>query len=119
MGCSAGVLVVRVEIQGILMPPRLSCHPVHAEAPMDVGTIVVLVAVNAYFGYQGIRAWKEARRFGSLMKAGLAAGAAAIAIGQVAWVLHDKTYATWAIVVACLCPVLVIAAIWPHLGRPR
>ncbi len=86
---------------------------------MDVGTIVVLVAVNAYFGYHGIRAWKEAQRFGPLMRAGLAAGGAAIAIGQVAWVLHDKTYATWAIVVGCLCPVLVIAEIWRSVGRPR
>ena len=84
---------------------------------MDVGTIVVLVAVNAWFGYIGIRSWKEARRFGPLMMAGVAAGLIAVVLGQVAFVLHDKSYAVYAGLVAILFPVLVLVAIWRRVGR--
>jgi hypothetical protein len=86
---------------------------------MNAWTIGVLVAVNAWFGYIGIRSWKEARRFGPLMMAGVAAGLVAVALGQVAFVLHDKSYAIYAGVVAILFPVLVLAAIRHRLGRPR
>ena len=86
---------------------------------MDVGTIGVLVAVNAYFGYVGVRALKEAQRFGPLMTAAIAAGLVAIAIGQVAFVLHDKSYVTYALAVGGLCPLPVLAAIWRASKRPR
>ncbi len=58
---------------------------------MNHFTIGVLVAVNAFLGYSGIRALIQARRFGPLMMAGVAAGLAAAALGQVAVVLHDES----------------------------
>jgi hypothetical protein len=86
---------------------------------MDAWKIGVLVAVNAYFGYIGIRSWKEARRFGPIMMAGVAAGLVAVALGEVAFVLHDKSYAIYAAGMAILFPVLVLVAIRHRLGRPR
>jgi|HubBroStandDraft_1064217.scaffolds.fasta_scaffold81180_2 hypothetical protein len=82
---------------------------------MNAWTIGVLVAVNAWFGYVGIRSFKEARRFGPLMMAGVAAGLAAVALGQVAFVLHDRSYAIYAAGLGLLFPILVVTAIRRHM----
>jgi hypothetical protein len=86
---------------------------------MNPLTIGVLVAVNAWFGYIGFRSWREARRFGPVMMAGVAAGLVAVVLGQVAFVLHDASYAVYAGLVGLLFPILVLAAVRRRLGRPR
>ena len=107
------------EFQGILMPRRLSCHPVRVEAPVDALTFGLLVAFDGYIALRLVQGWKGIRAFGPLMLAGVAASLAAVALGQVGIVRRDPSYQIYMALAASLSALLVIAAIWRGYKRPR
>jgi hypothetical protein len=113
------LLQIGAEFQEILMPPRLSCHPVRVEAPMDAWTIGLLVAFDGYVAFRLVQGWKGIQAFGPLMVAGVAASLAAVALGQVGIVGGDQSYQTYMVLAASLSAMLVIAAIWRGYKPPR
>jgi hypothetical protein len=113
------LLLVGAEFQGILMPLRLSCHPVRVEAPMDAWTIGLLVAFDGYIALRLVQGWKGIREFGPLMVAGVAASLVAVALGQVGIVGRDQSYQSYMALAAGVSALLVIAAIWRGYRPPR
>jgi hypothetical protein len=107
------------DFQGILMPPRLSCHPVRVEAPMDAWTVGLLVAFDSYIAFRLVQGWKGIREFGPLMVAGVAASLTAVALGQVGIVRRDQSYQIYMALAASVSAMLVIAAIWRGYKPPR
>jgi hypothetical protein len=78
---------------------------------MSALTIIVLIAVGGYCAYRVRRAWHEMWRFGSRMLGGVAAGLAAVALAQLAFVRRDPGLFAPMLAAIALCFFLVVAAL--------
>jgi hypothetical protein len=74
-------------------------------------TIIVLIAVGGYCAYRVRQVWHEIWRFGSRMLVGVAAGLAAVALGQLAFVRGDRDLLAPMLAAGVLCFLLVISAL--------
>ena len=86
---------------------------------MDALTVGALVALDGYLLFRLVRVRKALGDIGPLIGAGLAAGFAAVALGQIGILRRDAAYGTYMSVAAALCLVLVLLGLWQRYKLPR